>query len=152
MLKSKKGCYMKENINAVYNYIKNFRDISNKKIFILAFAISVFISCVFYPGIFSADSLLQLEQAENHSYSTWHPAIMSILMHYTMPILGIGGIFVIHQLVYWIGIALIVNIFFKKNLILIDNCFFSPVFFTTLTVWKDAGMLSFCIFATGGNI
>jgi len=112
-----------------------------------SFFISIMISIMLYPGTFSPDSFNQLNQATNHQYNTWHPIIMALVMHYLLDIFGVGGIFILHQIIYWLALALIIDCLFARRIIYLFMGFFPPLFLLTIEVWKDSGMLVFCIFA-----
>ena len=107
-----------------------------------ALCISGLCCFLFYPGIFSVDSFSQFQQAYKGSYDSWHPAVMSLLMHYLYPVGGVGGLFLLHQILYWITWALFFDLVLqkpKKKYLLIG--LFPPLFLTSLTIWKDTGMM-----------
>ena len=110
--------------------------------YLFAFWASITTILVFYPGLFPNDSVFQLKQAESGVYQSWHPAIMAILMHYLL-FLGKGGIFVVHQLLYWFGLAFFFDkvLQYRNPLFLLFIGFFPSLFLVTLCVWKDAGFL-----------
>jgi hypothetical protein len=61
--------------------------------FVIVLLISFLIWIVFYPAYMNADSLSQYNQGLLNKYDDWHPAIMSVIVHYVL-LLG-GGIGVI---------------------------------------------------------
>ena len=104
--------------------------------------IAVLCSFLFYPGILSPDSVDQINQAVTSRYYSWHPAIMSIVMHYLHKPFGVGGIFILHQFLYWLGWALFFDIILqKRNKLYLLTGFFPPFFLISVTVWKDTGMM-----------
>ena len=112
------------------------------KFYGVASLIFFFCCLLFYPGIFSSDSIDQLNQAINSSYASWHPAIMAIVMHYLYKPFGIGGIFIIHQFLYWLAWTLFFDLVLRKRKIrYLFLGFFTPLFLISLTVWKDTGTL-----------
>ena len=118
--------------------------IKNEKVnyYLVAFLIAGVCCLIFYPGIFSSDSLDQTNQAITSNYNSWHPAIMAILMHYLYKPFGVGGLFILHQFLYWLAWALFFDIVLqkRKKLYLLTG-FFTPFFLLSLTVWKDTGMM-----------
>lgn len=116
----------------------------NEKVnyYLTAFLIAGACCLIFYPGIFSTDSLSQINQAISSNYNSWHPAIMAILMHYLYKPFGVGGLFVLHQFLYWLAWALFFDIVLqKRRKTYLLTGFFTPFFLISLTVWKDTGML-----------
>lgn len=114
---------------------------TSRPLFFLGSAILIAsaICILLYPGTFSADSFAQLKQAEENSYRTWHPVIMAITMHYLLPL--VGGLFVLHQFIYWISLALIIDSLFRRKIFYLLIGFFPPIFLLTIEIWKDSGML-----------
>ena len=140
--------FLKNKKSVFINYFfKFFPETRSSLFFCSALFIALSVSLLLYPGTFSNDSFVQLEQAKNHSYSTWHPVIMALVMHYLLPIFGIGGLFIVHQFIYWFSIALIIDALFKRRLVYLFVGFFSPVFLLTVEIWKDTGMLVCCMLA-----
>lgn len=116
---------------------------SLKLLFILGFIASI---SFFSPGIFSNDSLYQLNEAQKHIYTSMHAPIMSILMHYLYYIYQESGLFYLHQLIYWLVSYFFFTFIFDKRywwLPLLPLC---PItYLLTLTVWKDTQMV-LCLF------
>lgn len=113
-----------------------------RKTFLLFSLIPAIVSiCLFYPGLFSSDSVDQLNQATTGFFNNWHPAIMAITMQLLLPVWGNGGLFVVHQLLYWLVIALLLDSIFKiNNPWLFVLGLFPPTYLLSITVWKDTGM------------
>lgn len=110
--------------------------------YLTAFLIAGLCCLIFYPGIFSNDSFDQINQAITSKYNNWHPPIMAILMHYLYKPFGVGGIFILHQILYWLAWALFFDVVFqKRKIIYLTTGFFTPFFLISLTVWKDTGMM-----------
>lgn len=117
-------------------------DINQIRYYGSAGLICVLCCLIFYPGILSSDSLDQISQAVNSSYVSWHPPIMAIVMHYLYLPLGLGGIFCLHQMLYWLSWAFFWDfVFGKKKVRYLFIGFFTPLFLISLTVWKDTGTL-----------
>lgn len=117
-----------------------FKPNSLKVVYFVAFIFFCLCFVLFYPGMFSNDGISQWHQATTNTYTDWHPIIMAVLMHELNPLLGCGGIFVIHQFFYWIAIALLVELYFGQKAIFCVIGFFPPIFMQTLSVFKDTGM------------
>lgn len=110
--------------------------------YLTAFLIAGVCCLIFYPGIFSPDSFSQINQAITSNYDSWHPAIMAILMHYLYKPFGVGGLFILHQFLYWLAWALFFDIVLeKRRKTYLLTGFFTPFFLISLTVWKDTGMM-----------
>lgn len=109
--------------------------------------LAVVVALIFYPGCFSYDSLSQLSQADSQNYSTWHPVIMALSMHYIDKLFGVGGLLIFHQFFYWLAISIIVSVLFKNRLIYLLIGFFPPIFMLNLSMWKDIGMNTSFLFA-----
>lgn len=117
-------------------------EVSRELFYVSAFFLAVLNICLFYPGLFSYDSVIQLNQAISSDYDSWHPAIMAIVMHCLLPFLGNGGVFIIHQILYWLCLAFLIDTVFKKNIPWLLICgFFPPTYMLSITVWKDTGMM-----------
>jgi hypothetical protein len=114
--------------------------------YFIALLSALLVVALFYPGMFSNDTLSQWSQAVNDSYDNWHPAIMAIMMHILNPMLGIGGIFIVHQILYWASIAIFVDLIFNRNLLWFYAIgLFPPVFTISLSVFKDVGFIVSCM-------
>lgn len=111
----------------------------------IAIAIAIINSLLFYPGLFSNDSFDQIGQALNNTYRTWHPVPLTILMHYLIPWLGIGGILIINQVLYWIFISLFCDTLIKKNYIFYIIGYFPPIFINTIAIFKDITSMACCL-------
>src|SRR5690348_5473230 len=60
---------------------------------------------VFYPGIFTPDSLAQFDQARSGQFEDWHPPIMAALWFVFERIHdGPEPLFLAHLLLFWVGL------------------------------------------------
>lgn len=96
----------------------------------------------YYPGIMSADSNDQLQQAQTGHFVDWHPPIMAWLWSLTNAVIpGPGGFFLILTGLYWIGFCL-VSLYFlhrgSRRYIVVLALPFLPFFINFAgTMWKD---------------
>lgn len=121
--------------------------------YFIAIVIACLVSAIFSPGMFSPDSFGQIDQGLREKYSTLHPVIMAIIMAKLYPIFGVGGMLIFQQLCYWIGVFLIVDHLYKKNIVLaLLLGFFPPIFTVTIDVWKDVSNLAALILSLGAFI
>ena len=107
---------------------------------------------LFAPGMMSADSINQYEQAISGGYTDHHPPILSFiwrgllfLSNDQLPIL------ILHATLFWTGLLLLsfglVPGWYQSLFIAIG--FFPPVLVQLGMIWKDVTLLSFYIFALG---
>lgn len=135
-------------------------DESNKKIFNNSFIYAVagltayFFYYYFCPGFISTDTLEQYKQAAGLiEVYTAHPVIMTYLWMLIIKLTGKPELlFLVMQLFYWLTVALISNVIFKKTshrlLTLFFIGFWPPAFILSLNVWKDVFMLAALLFAS----
>lgn len=72
---------------------------------LLALAGFLFSALVFYPGLFTPDSMIQFEQAQSGAFSDWHPPAMAALWRALLIIhRGPEPLFLLHLALFWIGI------------------------------------------------
>jgi hypothetical protein len=114
----------------------------------------------FWPGYMSTDSFIQLMQARTHSYTDWHPPVMSWLwaqLDLVLP--GPGGMLILHNLCFWSALAIIARNCFRSSaaaLLVLAIGFLPPVFGLLSTIWKDVGLGAMLLLAfallQGANI
>lgn len=123
-----------------------FIKLSNRS-FNLLFLIGGLVSIVsMSPGLFSPDSFNQYSQAVAHSYGATHAPIMSILMHYLSLYFDPYGIFIIHQVLYWLIWWIFLNCIFQtKRVWHFCLVLFPSWFLLSVTIWKDTEFL-ICLF------
>ncbi len=99
----------------------------------------------FYPGSHTGDSVWQYWQARSGSYSDWHSVVMTWLWRcLDRVIAGSGGMFLLHNLIFWSGWALAVHAFTRSlaSFLLAASVpiLLIPVFFMIGVLAKDTGM------------
>lgn len=116
------------------------------------------LSCfIFAPGSMGNDSLTQWYQVNDILPVTdWHPPVIYHLWSFFNQFIeGPISLLIFQQVLYWIGIALIIQSFLKKQSLLLQSTaliiigFFPVSWFGMASVWKDALMLSSLLFAVG---
>lgn len=115
------------------------------------FAVS---ALVFYPGLFTPDSLMQFEQAQSGQFGDWHPPIMAALWRVLMLIYhGPQPLFLLHLALFWSGAFAVGDALARRGAAwaawfpLIG---FLPFVFNFLGVlWKDVALASSWFFALG---
>ena len=101
---------------------------------------------VFYPGIMSWDSIVQFQQASTRVISgDFHPPIMAYVWHYIHQLIpGPFGMMLLHNLMFWTGLALIAFACrlgtLGATICILGIGFFPPVFGLLGILWKDVGM------------
>jgi hypothetical protein len=105
----------------------------------------IIISLAYYPGLMSADSIVQLAIARNANYGEWHPPIMSLVWRYLDHLIpGPFPMMLFHNLMFWSGLALLNHTLFRSMWakifgVLVFGLY--PAYLALLgTVWKDVGM------------
>lgn len=142
----------------MFSYIN--LDEPNKKIFnnLFTYVVASLTAYLFYycfcPGFISTDTLEQYKQAAGLiDVYTAHPVIMTYLWMLIIKLTGKPEfLFLVLQLFYWLTVALISNVIFKKAshrlLTLFFIGFWPPAFILSLNVWKDVFMLAALLFAS----
>src|SRR5262245_8836712 len=100
---------------------------------------------VFYPGVMSWDSIVQFQQASTRIISGDHPPIMAYVWQYTHQLIpGPFGMMLLHNLMFWTGLALIASAcrfgILGATVCILGIGFFPPVFGLLGILWKDVGM------------
>lgn len=115
---------------------------------VLAFALALFFSWFFSPGLMSFDSLQQYRQVLGIiPLVDSHPVIMVYTWRFmSLFTEGPGGVLLFNQLLYWFAIAFFALLVGKETLwrivIFILVGFWPPVLILSFHVWKDAGMMA----------
>jgi hypothetical protein len=99
----------------------------------------------FYPGYMSSDSVTQLAAARSGDLDDWNPPIMSLLWKVVDGISpGPQGMLLLHNLWFWLGLALLCHLAFRRTaiaaLMVLLIGLFPPIFGLLGTVWKDVGL------------
>jgi hypothetical protein len=109
---------------------------------------------VFYPGIFTPDSLDQFAQAQSGEFEDWHPPIMaalwSVLLHIHN---GPEPLFFTHLLLFWGGLWAVSDGVVRSGArwgVLLPLIGVTPFVFNYLgLLWKDVALASAWLFAAG---
>jgi hypothetical protein len=99
---------------------------------------------VFSPGHLDSDTSSQLNEAQNFTFSNWHPPFLAFLWSIFLKILpGAWGPFLLISICYWLGLTLVIHNLFPGRprtaaaLTFIIG-FLPPMWSVTALVWKDA--------------
>lgn len=107
---------------------------------------------VFYPGIFTPDSLDQFAQAQSGQFEDWHPPIMAALWSVLLHIHdGPEPLFFMHLLLFWGGLWAVSVAVVRGDArwgALLPLVGLAPFVFNYLGVlWKDVALASAWLFA-----
>lgn len=124
----------------------------HKKIFSIFFYFSILYSLIiyiFYPGLFTPDSLDQLNQALKSNYTDWHPPIMAWLWNLTNTIFpDHSGLLFLHTFVLWLATSILYFTSRSKFSFLFLIIPFLPTTMGLIgIIWKDAGTAFFLLLA-----
>lgn len=102
---------------------------------------------LFYPGGMSSDSVRQFQEARSGIFTADHPPIMALLWRSAMRVTGIegpGALFLVHAIVFWIGIWFLARNLLPNTcsrLLMLIFAIVLPSLFVQLSViWKDTGL------------
>lgn len=115
------------------------------------FALSAF---VYYPGLFTPDSLEQFDQSRSGAFADWHPPAMAALWRVLNQVhQGPELLFLFHLALFWIGVwaiaAGLVRVGWKWG-VLFPLIGLLPFVFNYLgLLWKDVALASAWVFASG---
>ncbi|MBI3438638.1 MAG: hypothetical protein HY054_08330 [Proteobacteria bacterium] len=109
---------------------------------------------VFYPGIFTPDSLNQFSQAQSGEFEDWHPPIMAALWSLLLHIHdGPEPLFFVHLSLFWGGVWAVSDTLVAKGArcaVLLPLIGLAPFVFNYLgLLWKDVALASAWLFAAG---
>ena len=115
-----------------------------------------FLLCVlvFYPGIFTPDSMNQFDQARSGEFEDWHPPIMAALWFVFERVHdGPEPLFFTHLLLFWIGIWAVSDALARVGArwsALLPLIGLAPFVFNYLgLLWKDVALAAAWLFAAG---
>lgn len=108
---------------------------------VLGFLINAY---VYWPGLMTPDSQVQLKQALNFSFSSHHPPMMAFVWHYLMKVIpGQDGLFILHLSMLWTAAALFYRSFKIQSLpyawLFILLPFLPTILCFSGFIWKDVG-------------
>lgn len=134
----------------------------NRKTFtVLAFVISAaYLGAwlyYYYPGWFSGDSLMQLDEAVSGAYTDWHPALHTLLV-FALPLKLTGGwmgsIILFQIIEFSLALAYMVKTFLRHGNIRFTVISFALILFNPVTgaimkqPWKDVTLATLAILMT----
>lgn len=108
----------------------------------------------YYPGYMSLDSFDQFSQARSGDYTYWHPPIMAWVWSLSNKMIpGPAGMLCLFATMFWVGWGLFVQSKVQNSLmaaaIILAVGLSPPVFALLGTVWKDVGMGTSLVLASG---
>ena len=109
---------------------------------------------VFYPGIFTPDSLDQFSQAQTGQFEDWHPPMMAALW-FVLNRLHEGPelLFFTHLILFWVGLWAVSDAIRRSGAhwgALVPLIGLAPFVFNYLgLLWKDVALASAWLFAAG---
>jgi hypothetical protein len=106
----------------------------------------------YYPGYMSDDSIKQLTQARSGHFTDWQLPLMSgVWSGFDALIPGPLGMLIFHNLMFWLGLTLLVRQALARRLwsypLILAMGFFPPILALLGTIWKDVGMASALLLA-----
>ncbi len=128
---------LKNSFFSIISYFKNTPELPRSTFYFVGLLFATLISTLFYPGFFSNDSFNQWGQVESGQLETWHPIIMTVIWKYMANAFGVGGFFILNQIMYWFGFAIFIDVCFKRKLLFYAVALFPPILTMSLDVWKD---------------
>ena len=119
---------------------------------LMAVSVSLFWTAVFFPALMSGDSLDQWSQALTGEYTTWHPPLMAMLMHFTQHLSkGPAPFALLQGVLFWASIywALASAVpAHRRWLIACALITCNPALWTcTSVLWKDVWAATFALFS-----
>lgn len=106
----------------------------------------------YYPGYMSDDSIKQLTQATSGHFTDWQSPLMSgVWSGFDALIPGPLGMLIFHNLMFWLGLTLLVRQALARRLwsypLILAMGLFPPILALLGTIWKDVGMASALLLA-----
>lgn len=123
----------------------------------LALAGFVLSALVFYPGLFTPDSLRQFDQAQSGQFADWHPPTMAAVWRLLLLIYhGPQPLFLLHLALFWSGAFAVAEALARRGAawaIWFPLVGFLPFVFNFLGVlWKDVALASSWFFAVAWTL
>ncbi|MCB0331124.1 MAG: hypothetical protein KDD70_15755, partial [Bdellovibrionales bacterium] len=108
---------------------------------------------IHFPGFFSVDSSVQMNQAVSGEYTVWHPPVMSFTWRYLNQLIaGPDGMFLIQYFAYIFALLFVVRASkcsaLYRSLLLIVCFLFPPFFIQFNMIWKDSQHAAVFLLAT----
>ena len=108
----------------------------------------------FYPGFHGEGITWQLRQARTGMINDWNPPFLSYLWSFLDRIIpGMGGLFLLHASLFWIGISLFADYCFRDNpgkfIVPLLVGLYLPLLCVFGDVMKDSGVAGAWCFACG---
>ncbi len=111
---------------------------------------------ILYPGFMSTDSVVQILESRNGSFSDWHPPFLSLLWGYIDRIIqGPSGILLTQITLLWLSVYLIYLAFFANRRPVINAAILSLIMFFPLNIaiagaiWKDVWLWAMLMLTIG---
>jgi len=113
---------------------------------ILATALAVATSYLFFPGLMSFDSIFQYRQVIGDlPVRNYHPPVMVYAWQLGHHLFGPGSMLVFHQMMYWCAIAVIAvcvrESLWGRSLVVVILGLLPPLWIHSATVWNDVGVM-----------
>lgn len=140
---------LKNTFFSILSYFKNIPELPRCTFYFVGLLFATLISTLFYPGFFSNDSFNQWGQVESGQLETWHPIIMTVIWKYMANAFGVGGFFILNQVMYWVGFALFIDVCFRRKLFFYVIALFPPILTMSLDVWKDVAHFTSLLISVG---
>ncbi len=115
---------------------------------------ALFVLILYYPGLFSWDSVAQFEEAQSGYYSDGHPPMMALVWGITdLLIPGPFGMLLLNTSMLWLGLFFIAGSLpaglGKTRFLLPLSGLIPPVLGIAGMIWKDIALGSSFLFAVG---
>jgi hypothetical protein len=112
---------------------------------------------VFYPGLFTPDSLVQFDQARSGQFADWHPPVMAALWRALLVIYpGPQPLFLLHLALFWTGTFAVADALARRGAswaAWFPLVGLLPFVFNYLGVlWKDVALAASWLFAAGWTL
>lgn len=112
---------------------------------------------VFYPGLFTPDSVTQFEQAQNGQFGDWHPPVMAALWRLLLVLYhGPQPLFLLHLALFWSGAFAVADALSRRGAawaVWFPLVGLLPFVFNYLGVlWKDVALASSWFFAVAWTL
>jgi hypothetical protein len=130
------------------------RQVQKLAVFALALCCAGITIYAYFPGSMSSDSVQMLWQARNGVPNNTYSPMMSYIWRVTDRVIsGPGGLLILHDAVFWLALALVasqaVRSAWLQCLMVLLCGFWLPTFAMEGILWKDVGMRTWLLAATG---
>jgi len=120
---------------------------SRSMVILMATALAVGTTFLFYPGLMSYDSIFLYRQViGDMPVRNYHPPVMVYVWQLGHYLIGSGSMLIFHQLMYWSAIATIAicvqNRLWARLLVVTILGLLPPLWIHSATIWNDVGVMS----------